>query len=248
MAFPFRRLHLNHTLILMKATRIAHHFYVWSAEAKVEGPLELPALVTHVKRRLVAAEDWVYAGGTRTWLHAKDVPELRMFFHPPTAGRALQPDVEVEPDILRRVRVLATLTDEQLVCFAAFMELTQIQQWSTVVQQGDHGDSMYLILEGELRARLLVGDRETTLATFKPRDFFGEISLFDHGPRSADVVANEESTLLRITTASCLNLAIKAPDVATTFLLGIGRTLAARIRADNKRLRELESLAGTIST
>jgi hypothetical protein len=230
----------------MNTTPAAHHFYVWSPEAKIEGPLELPNLVSHVKRGALAAEDWVYAGGTRLWRFAKDVPELRMFYHPQTSEDPGRRFIEVEPDILRRVRVLATLTDEQLACFARFMELTQVAQWSTVVRQGDHGDSMYLILEGELRARLLVGDREATLATFKPGDFFGEISLFDHGPRSADVVANEESTLLRVTTAACLNLATEAPDVATAFLFGIGKTVAARIRADNKRLRELESLAWTI--
>ena len=57
----------------------------------------------------------------------------------------------------------------------------------------------------------------------------------DHGPRSADVVANSDSLLLKISSKAFAELAKEAPELATPFLLAIGRTLTARIRADNKR-------------
>jgi CRP-like cAMP-binding protein len=57
----------------------------------------------------------------------------------------------------------------------------------------------------------------------------------DHGPRSADVVANSDALLLKISSDAFNNLAKAAPEIATPFLLAIGRTLTARIRADNKR-------------
>jgi hypothetical protein len=79
------------------------------------------------------------------------------------------------------------------------MEITEAPQWSTLVTRRT-GDAMYLILEGELRARLVAG-AEYILATLGPGDFFGEISLFDHGPRSADIIANQDSFLLKISTA-----------------------------------------------
>ena len=66
-----------------------------------------------------------------------------------------------------------------------------------VVKQGDTGDGMYFILQGELRARVMVGEKETILATFGPGDFFGDMSLFDRGPRSADVIANVDSVVLK---------------------------------------------------
>ena len=66
-------------------------------------------------------------------------------------------------------------------------------------------------------------------------EFFGDISLFDQGPRSADVVANTESLVLKISSEAFDELAKEAPEIATPFLLAIGRTLTARIRADNKR-------------
>jgi CRP-like cAMP-binding protein len=92
-----------------------------------------------------------------------------------------------------------------------------------------------LILDGELRVRLMAGDAETTLATLEAGECFGEIALFDHGMRSADVVANKDSTLLRIGVGAVQKLAQDQPQIATPFLWALGRTLAARIRQDNKR-------------
>ena len=66
-------------------------------------------------------------------------------------------------------------------------------------------------------------------------EFFGEISLFDEGPRSADVVANETSTLLIIRTDRFHEFVETMPEVAAPFLLAIGRTMGDRIRADNER-------------
>jgi CRP-like cAMP-binding protein len=60
--------------------------------------------------------------------------------------------------------------------------------------------------------------------------------LFDHGPRSADVLANVDSVVLRLSSVAFERLAKEAPALATPFLQATSRTLASRIRADNKRL------------
>jgi CRP-like cAMP-binding protein len=97
---------------------------------------------------------------------------------------------------------------------------------------------MYLILEGELRVRQMSNGKETVLVTLHAGEFFGDISLFDHGPRSADVVANNPSVLLKVSTTNFQRLVQEAPELATPFLVAICKTLTARIRADNKRLRD----------
>ena len=103
-------------------------------------------------------------------------------------------------------------------------------------------DAMYLLLDGEIRVRLMIHGKETTLTTLLAGDFFGEISLFDHGPRSADVVVNQSAVLLKISAASFQRMADEAPELATPFLLAMGRTLTGRIRADNKRFRDYVSV------
>ena len=88
-----------------------------------------------------------------------------------------------------------------------------------------------------------VKGKETILATLGAGEFFGDISLFDQGPRSADVVANTDSTVLKISSSAFEQLAKAAPELATPFLRAIGKTLSARIRADNKRYGDSVTLA-----
>ena len=227
----------------MSTEAATHYFFIWGVDNAAYGPVELPELVNWIKDERVLAETWLYACHNAAWLRAGELSELRMFFGARPAGEPPGASPAFKPGALRRVKILAALTEEQLACFARFMQITRAPQWSTLVTQGEHGDAMYLILEGELRVRLLIGGRETILTTLGPGDFFGEISLFDHGPRSADIVANTDSFLLKITAAACQALANEAPEIATAFLFGVVKTLAARIRADNKRFSESISFA-----
>ena len=187
----------------------------------------------------MTADTWLFVAKDSAWQKACDVAELQMFFRSKTAAAgassSLQTITGIDPRALRRVKILANLTDDQLARFAEFMEIERVAQWTVIVKQGDHGNTMYLILEGELRVRINMMGKETILTTLGIGEFFGDISLFDHGPRSADVVANTDSLLLKISSEAFDNLAKAAPEIATPFLLAIGRTLTARIRADNKR-------------
>jgi hypothetical protein len=211
------------------------NFYIWGVDQSAYGPVELPTLISWIKDARDEADTWVFLERDVTWRRAGDMPELQMFFRKKTGAAAAAPG-SISAGALRRVKILAGLTDPQLERLAQLMELQRVKQWTVIVKQGDPGDAMYLILEGELRARLMTGGKETTLSTLGPGDFFGDMSLFDQGPRSADVIANVDSTVLKITASAFENLAKEAPDLAAPFLLSTAKTLAARIRADNKRL------------
>ncbi len=223
----------------MAAVEIEAGFTVWGVDQTAYGPVELPTLVSWVKDERVTADTWIFVGQNCNWQKACDIPELQMFFRrsprPASSDPALQSPRGLDPRALRRIKILAALTDEQLERFAGFVEVEKVPQWSVIVKQGEPGDAMYFILEGELRVRMNVMGKETILATLAAGEMFGDISLFDHGPRSADVVANVDSVVLKITAAGFDTLAKEAPDLATPFLRAIGKTLTARIRADNKR-------------
>lgn len=227
----------KHTTVA--ATGLTTDFVVWGLDQTAYGPVELPTLVSWVKDERVTADTWVFVGKNGAWQKASEVPELQMFFRHKAgpgagAGAATSPR-GIDPRMLRRIKILATMTDDQLERFVQFVEVEKVPQWTVVVKQGEPGDAMYFILEGELRVRMDVMGKETILATFGAGDFFGDIALFDHGPRSADVVANTDSLVVKFSTAAFDELAAEAPDLATPFLRAIGKTLTARIRADNKR-------------
>ncbi len=231
-------------------------FKIWAVDNVVYGPVELPTLVTWVKDQRVTAATWIYSEQADAWLKATAVPELKMFFQPKgtsaapgaqaKAGKDVSEDTAmyaVRPGTLRRVKIFADLQDAQLQRFVQFMEVMRSRQFTEIVKQGDHGDAMYLVLEGELRVRMMISGKETVLVTLNAGDFFGEISLFDQGPRSADVVANQDSLLLKISAAAFQKLQTDAPDLAAPFMFAICKTLTARIRADNKRYRDSVNFA-----
>lgn len=228
-------------------------FRIWGVDNVVYGPVELPVLVNWVKEERVTGETWVFSERDNAWQKAARVAELRMFFQTKApAGAAAAPlsavpgptaGAPLKPGVLRRVKIFADFSDEQLERFIRFMEVQSVRQWTEIVKQGQHGDAMYLVLEGELRVRLMIGGKETTLVTLGAGEFFGEIALFDQGPRSADVIANKDSTLLMVSDGAFQKMLLQAPELAAPFLLAMGRTLTARIRADNKRYRDSVNFA-----
>jgi hypothetical protein len=226
-------------------------FIVWGIDQAAYGPVELPTLVSWVKDERVTADTWIYAAQSGSWQKASNVPELQMFFRSKgewssSSALAMMTPRGLDPRALRRIKILAGMTDGQLERFAQFVEVEKVPQWSVIVKQGDPGDTMYFILEGELRVRLNVLGKETLLATLGAGDFFGDVSLFDQGPRSADVVANSDSLVVKISAAAFDALAREAPEIATPFLRAVGRTLSARIRTDNKRYGDAVKFSRTV--
>ena len=218
-------------------------YFVWDTDKTVHGPVEFTALVAWVKNGRVVASTWVFACVGGIWERAEKLPELRSFFQVRrlnVAGHAspIHSAPAIELGTLRRNRLLSYLTDEQLERFAQFVVVERFPQAAVIVKQGDHSKAMYLILEGELSVQLLFADQQTELATLGAGDFFGDFALFDHGPRSADVVANQSCLLLKISADAFQELSRVAPDLATPFLRAIGSTLTTRIRAGNKHQGE----------
>jgi hypothetical protein len=230
-------------------------FVVWGIDHAPYGPIELPTLVDWIKDERVTADTWVFSKAKEHWQKASQISELQMFFRSKgsagaTSGLRAGSGVSdktasmVRPGALRRIKIFADFKEEDIQQFIQFMEVIRVAQWTQIVKQGDDGDAMFLVLEGELRVRLMISGKEKILTTLGVGEFFGEMSLFDLGPRSADVVANQDSLLLKISSDAFGNLTREAPKLASPFLLAIGKTLTARIRADNKRYSDSVNFAG----
>ena len=238
----------------MQPNNEAPAYSIWGADKVVYGPVDLPILVNWVQEERVTAESWIHREDTDAWQKAARLPELKMFFQEGTAGHTttFTPDARRDtsmtprPGALRRIRILAGLTDAQLERFARFTEVHPVRQWTEIVKQGNPGDGMYLVLEGEVRVRLMIAGKESVLATLGTGEFFGEVALFDHGPRSADVVANQDSLLLKIPAGAFQRFLSEAPEQAAPFLFAMCKSLIARIRADNKRFRDSIALMRTM--
>jgi len=225
----------------METTPSPNDYFIWGIDYATYGPVPLPTLTEWIKDERVLADTWVYTRGDNVWRLAKNTPELAPEFKNRAATGVVETtsSTGIKPGSLRRIKILAEMNDLQLAHLAQYLEPIKVLQWACVCKQGDPGDGMYLVLGGELRARLMQNDQETILATFEVGEFFGDMSLFDRGPRSADVMANQDSLLFKMSVSNFERLLRDAPALATPFLQASARTLAARIRADNRRLTRL---------
>ncbi len=224
----------------MESELSPNRYFIWGIDESPYGPVPLKVLAEWIADERVSAGTWVFARNDNRWLKASEIPELKNYFG---VEVNLAPTTPIRkgftPGSLRRIKILAELNDAQLAHLAEFLELKDIKQHSVIVNQGDAGDAMYLVMGGEVRVRTMVGGRETILTTLTVGDFFGEMALFDQGPRSADVVANTNATVLRLASGAFQRLTREAPSLATPFLQATSRTLSSRIRADNKRLTRI---------
>jgi len=216
------------------------YYRVWGSDNIAYGPVELPTLVQWVKAGRVDRVSWLYNDATAAWSRASDLPELKMFFKPKaaSAGPSAESAHGLQPGSLRRIKILADMDDRQLASFLGYMEVQKFLPNGVICRRGESGDAMFLVLEGEVRARVLIDERESTLATLGVGECFGEMAVLDESPRSADVISNTESVLLKISAGSLNTLFEEAPALAAPFLLALGRTLTGRIRKLTKRFED----------
>lgn len=215
----------------------AVYYRVWGADNIAYGPVELPALIQWVRAGRVLPNSWLFSQATGAWARAKALPELKLFFK--TEGGSADAGSKVAQGLragsLRRIKVFAAMDDQQLASFLEYMEVLRFLPNGVVCREGEPGDCMFLVLEGEVRARVLIDGRESTLATLGVGECFGEMAVLDESTRSADVIANSESVLLKISAASLTQVFQEAPALAAPFLLALSRTLTGRIRKLTKR-------------
>ena len=109
-----------------------------------------------------------------------------------------------------------------------------------IFKEGDKGDCFYLIIDGRVRINKQLADgRIEEVATLNTGDYFGEMSLLDGEPRSAGVVAIEESKLLEIRNSQFIKLIMEDDNFARKVLWAFCTTFARRLRATNTLVAEL---------
>jgi CRP-like cAMP-binding protein len=104
-----------------------------------------------------------------------------------------------------------------------------------VFSQGQPGDVMYIVKEGEVEIRL--GDK--VLDTIGPDGFFGEMALIDDAPRSASAVAKTHCKLAPVNQKRFLFMVQQTPFFAIRLL----KAMSARIRRHNEKTAQPAALA-----
>ena len=110
----------------------------------------------------------------------------------------------------------------------------EFRERTVLMTEGDQSDSLYIILQGRVRAYVSDDDgREAVLSVMGPGEYFGEIA-FDEGPRSASVITLEPCRLLVVQRAEFADFIARSPAFAIHFiyrLIGRIRTLTNNVRS-----------------
>jgi len=138
-------------------------------------------------------------------------------------------------EILKSTPLFGEFTPEEIEQFVDLCDVTTVKAGELVVRQDELGDSMYVLVGGAAKVTHHRDGRDIELATLACGDFFGELALVDEGVRSADVMANGDATLIRITQAVVSAVAGIYPTAAFKFLVAVGRILVSRLRQSNQR-------------
>jgi CRP/FNR family cyclic AMP-dependent transcriptional regulator len=134
-------------------------------------------------------------------------------------------------ETLHSVPLFGKCTPRELRTVARFVETAELPEGTHLVREGEEGDALFVILEGE--AVVQTDGRE--LARVGAGDYFGELAILDGEPRAADVVAATDVTIAVLGIRMFRTLVRELPDLAEQLLAGLaGELRTARARADGR--------------
>ena len=139
--------------------------------------------------------------------------------------------------LLRSIPLFAGLPENLVYQIARMAGVRKVPRNTTLVRVGDKTDALYVLVSGSAKVRNRdVEGREVILTLLGAGECFGEMSLIDGSPRSADVVSCEPCELLVIAKSDFAHALSENVDLC----LNIMKSLADRLREAN---RKIESLA-----
>lgn len=138
---------------------------------------------------------------------------------------------------LGSVRLFQGMAIEGLDQVAAITTQRELRTGTYVFREGDLGDKLYIVLQGKVRiSRTVPGMGEEALAILGPGEAFGEMSLIDDFPRSADALVHESCQLAEISRESLEELLFLNKDLAFEILWNFVKILSSRLRETNEKM------------
>ncbi|MFT5090754.1 MAG: CRP/FNR family cyclic AMP-dependent transcriptional regulator [Candidatus Latescibacterota bacterium] len=137
---------------------------------------------------------------------------------------------------LRQIDLFAGLDESELGQLAALLRPVQYKKGAFIVLAEDTGDEFFIIRSGRVKVNIVHEDgREIILSLLGEGEVFGELSLLDGQPRSANVVTLENTELLMLRRDLFIDLVYRYPHIATAMLA----ELAGRLRKTDMQIEGL---------
>lgn len=153
-------------------------------------------------------------------------------------------------DVVKRSFIFNTLADNEITGILRITKEKRYQKGDVIMQEGNKGDEMYLVLEGEVEVSksltMKFGDNdfrktEKVLTHFRPEDhaIFGEMALIGQDSRSATIMARTDCVFLAIKRTEFIRLVEDNPRLGVKILLKLCELLANRLKQSSQDVTRL---------
>ena len=153
---------------------------------------------------------------------------------PTEHGLPRDPNLVEKAISVRKIPIFSDLRVQEVMAIAGKSLMRKFARDEVVVREGDPGDALFLIMEGEMAVIKGMGkEQEFVLDRIGKDDFFGEMALLDGNPRSASIRSESEALVLVLNDEDFVRIMEDYPSVP----LKICGVLVRRIRELHGRLR-----------
>jgi hypothetical protein len=216
---------------------------VLSSDNLIYGPIDTATLHQWVRERRLERDTWVLLVPENQWVAAGSLDFLSPEFSLLQAGPGPAPvtpsdSSEVTVAELRGFERFQPYSNRELELLVSFCEVVEVGANELIIKKGDLSDAMFLVLSGSVQARLKVGGHSNPLGTMGPGEIFGEVAMLSQVPRTADVLAEVPTRLLRLTSEGFKRLMDEHSSLAAKILFNMSRLLATRLGERNADLQK----------
>jgi CRP/FNR family cyclic AMP-dependent transcriptional regulator len=139
-------------------------------------------------------------------------------------------------EALRKAGLFQGVDPEDIEALSSEFEMIEVSRGQVLFHEGEPGDSLYIVLSGKVKLGRRASDgRENLVAVMGPSDQFGELSLFDPGPRISTAVVVTDGRVARLPKSALQKWVEERPQIALQLL----RVVARRLRRTNTMLADL---------
>jgi CRP-like cAMP-binding protein len=129
-------------------------------------------------------------------------------------------------EVLGKAPLFAALDDDDIASLRANTREVRVKRGEVIFNEGDSGDELFMVVRGKVKmGRTAEDGRESLLALLGPGDTFGEVGLFDPGPRAATATAVTDGSMLSIDNNHLRGWLLGRPRVAEALLQQVARRL-----------------------
>ena len=143
---------------------------------------------------------------------------------------------QIDEVVIRKAPIFSGLDEAAATSLRASMSLVKLRKGQSLFKEGDDGDHLFIVSNGKVKLGTKSPDgRENLLMILGPGDMFGDLSLFDSGPRTATATAVTDTKLLSLGQDKVIPWIKEHPEVSLHLLA----RLASRLRRTNEVVGDL---------